>query len=353
METLTLDGIVLRPSALPIRPDWTKLFGRKAPLLLEIGVGNGEFLVWLAQRRPEANCVGVEMARDFLLKARNRVKAMGLTNVRLVPMEGSKALSRLFAPDSLTALYLNFPDPWHKKRHRERRLVNEAFAWLLASRLCLSGQFMMVTDYKPYAHQAVAAFSRCPAYVPLWEASMRSELPDHPATKYARKWAALGRQFFYIGFCKTQGVEPPEWVMRFYPLMGLRGDEPMPQVLLQVNEPINWWQLWQGLPKGMVWRDDEEAVNVKAVYLGTDSLVLDLVVAEGKLMQRFFAVIHAHPKGVRVGIHEAFHPDPTKGLHRAIALLGRVVLRLLPSSAVVQTTCLAAAWKETEQWAGG
>lgn len=350
MEGLTLDGIILRPLALPIRPDWAKLFGRKAPLLLEIGVGNGEFLVWLAQRHPDANCVGVEIAREFLLKACNRVKATGLTNVRLVPMEGSKALSRLFAPDSLTALYLNFPDPWHKKRHQKRRLVDEAFAWLLASRLHLGGQFMMVTDYEPYACEAVTSFLRCPMYAPLWETPMRSELPDHYATKYARKWAALGRRFFYIGFRKVQAIELPEWVLGRYPLIGLRGDEPMPQVLLQVNEPINWQQLWQGLPKGVVWRDEEEEiVNIKAVYLGDDSLIVDLVVVEGKLVQRFFAVVHAHPKGARVGIHDANHPDPTKGVHRAIALLGQFVLGLLPGAAVVQTTCPAAAWKETEQ----
>ena len=208
-EVLTLDGIILRPQALPVRPDWAKIFGRQAPLLLEIGVGNGEFLVWLAQNNPEANCVGVEIDRDYLEKARNRVRAANLANVRLIPMEGSKALSRLFAPDSLSALYLNFPDPWHKKRHQERRLVNEAFAWLLASRLKIGGQFLMVTDYEPYAQEVVEAFKSCPAYEPLWETPMRTELPSYYQTKYARKWLPLVARFSTSASAKSKASNCP------------------------------------------------------------------------------------------------------------------------------------------------
>lgn len=101
-EVLSLDGTILRPQALPIRPQWERIFGRSAPLGLEIGIGNGEFLVWLAHHHPEVNFIGVEIARNYLLKARNRVRSAGLTNVRLILMEGSKALSRLFAPETLS-----------------------------------------------------------------------------------------------------------------------------------------------------------------------------------------------------------------------------------------------------------
>jgi len=347
-EVLTLDGIILRPQALPVRPKWEQIFGRTAPLLLEIGIGNGEFIVWLAERNPEANCVGVEIDRDYLLKAKNRVKSLGLTNVRLIPMEGSRALSRLFAPETLTALYLNFPDPWHKERHKERRLVNEAFAWLLASRLVEGGQFLMVTDYEPYAHEVVAAFENCPAYEPLWETPLRRELPGYYQTKYARKWSALGRSFFYIGFRKARSVELPGWVLKTYPLAALRGDEVMPQVILKPQKPVDWQSLWKSLPKGLLWQQESDVVNVKNCYLGDGAVVVDLVVNEGKLMQRFFVSIHEHREGVMVRVHDASHPDPTRGVHRAVALLALTVKRVLDAE-LLRHSCEARAWREASE----
>ncbi|GBC97755.1 tRNA (guanine-N(7)-)-methyltransferase [bacterium HR17] len=342
---VTLDGIVLRPTALPVRPDWSHLFGRDAPLLLEIGVGNGEFLVWLAQRFPDANCVGVEVARKFLLKARNRVRQAGVTNVRLLPMEGSHALSRLFAPDSLTALYLNFPDPWHKRRHHKRRLVDAAFAWLLASRLREGGTFIAVTDDEPYAQEVLAAFSACPAYAPLWTTPLRHELPDYYATKYARKWKAQGRRLFYLGFRKVRQVDQPEWLERIYPLAVLRGDEPMPQVTLQVSQPVDWEQLRQHIPRQTFRHSDECVIVVKDAYRGDDRVLVDVIVAEGKLTQRFFVVAHPHSDGILLRLHEVGCPDPTKGVHRAVALLARTVMASLPGATVKHTTCLPAVWR--------
>lgn len=344
-EVLTLDGIVLRPQALSVRPSWEYIFGRSGPLLLEIGIGNGEFIVWLAEQNPSANCIGVEINRDYLIKARNRVKSAGLTNVRLVPMEGSKALSRLFAPETLTALYLNFPDPWHKERHKERRLVNEAFVWLLASRFVNGGQFLMVTDYEPYAHEVITAFESCPAYVPLWEKPLRTELTGYYPTKYARKWSALGRSFFYIGFRKALNVELPEWVLQTYPLASLKGDEAMPQVVLKTRQPVDWRELWQSFPKGLLWQRGDNVVNVKDCYLGNEGVIVDLVVAEGRLMQRFFVSIHAHREGVMVKVHDASHPDPTRGVHRAVALVGLIVKRFLDAD-LHHHSCEARAWSE-------
>lgn len=344
-DVLTLDGIVLRPKALPVRPNWEQIFGRSAPLVLEIGIGNGEFLVWLAGQNPDKNCIGVEIDRNYLLKARNRVKSAGLTNVRLIPMEGSKALSRLFAPESLTALYLNFPDPWHKERHKERRLVNEAFAWLLASRLINGGQFLMVTDHEPYAQEVIETFRNCPAYEPLWEAPLRKDLPGYFQTKYARKWSALGRSLFYIGFRKVRMIELADWVLKTYPLASLKGDETMPQVILKTQQSFDWQTLWQSLPKGLLWQQGDDVINVKGCYLGDNCVIVDLVVTEGRLMQRFFVSIHAHREGVMTRVHDASHPDFTRGVHRAVALIGLTVKRLLGAE-LHHHSCEVQAWRE-------
>lgn len=339
---MTLDGILLRAQELPVRPDWAAIFERDAPLLLEIGVGNGEFLVWLAKQRPDANCVGVEMARKFLLKARNRVKQSGLNNVRLLGMEGGQALSRLFKEESLSALYLNFPDPWHKGKHKKRRLVDEGFAWLLASRLHLGGQFLMVTDHEPYAFQVVKAFQDCPAYEPLWDEPVRPGLPGYYMTKYARKWSREGRSFFYIGFWKARPVMLPEWVVRIYPLVQLRGDDPMPHLILRAPDGMDWEKLWRSFPDGILWRDGDDIVNVKGVYLGRDgkTVTVDVVVTEGRLMQRFLVAIHSHREGLMVAVHEVSRPDPTLGVHRAIALLGRCIQEIYPKAGLVRASLL-------------
>jgi tRNA (guanine-N7-)-methyltransferase len=342
----SLDGIVLRPIALPVRPDWAIIFGRDAPLLLEIGIGNGEFLAWLAKRHPDANCLGAEIAREFLIKARNRIRDEGLTNVRLLPMEGGQALSRLFAPESLSGLWLNFPDPWHKRRHQKRRLVDEAFAWLLASRLCVGGTFVMVTDYEPYAQGVLAFFSACPAYAPLWETPMRSELSDYYDTKYARKWKALGRPLFYLGFRKVQSVAEPDWLASVYPLAALRGDEPMPQVELCVGQPVDWERLWREVPREVLWRSKDGVIVVKEAYHSDERLLLDVIVAEGKLTQRFFVVVHPHGQGILVRLHEASHADPTKGVHLAVALIAKALTTLLPDAQITQTTCSPSVWRE-------
>jgi tRNA (guanine-N7-)-methyltransferase len=131
--------------------DWAAEFGRRAPLLVEIGFGMGHALLDAAQRHPEWNCVGIEVYRPGIGALLNAVAAAQLTNVRIVEGDARQVLGKMIEPASLHRLMVFFPDPWPKSKHHKRRLVNEAFAALSASRLAVDGQLLVATDWDHYA----------------------------------------------------------------------------------------------------------------------------------------------------------------------------------------------------------
>ena len=319
-------------------PAWCKIFGKTCELFLEIGIGNGEFVEWLGKNHPEKCFLGVEVNRLYFKKAVNRIKKADLNNVKLLHAEGSKVLCKLFAPSTLSGLYLNFPDPWVKKKQKKRRLVNEFFPWLLQSRLKVGGFFLMVTDYQPYAEEVIEFFSKCKAFVPLWDSRpIKNEFPNYYHTKYARKWLSQGLPLFYVGFKKVKHLEIPEEVLNYYPILRLEGDEALPAVVIKVPQKVSLSEIT--FPEGVVWRDKNLVVKILEVFKGKNSILLDILVSEGSLLQRFFVVIATHPDGLIVKVHDSELPDPTKGVHTAISILAAEVLKSFPQAKVVQNQC--------------
>jgi tRNA (guanine-N7-)-methyltransferase len=133
--------------------DLEAVFGRRAPVTLEIGFGNGDNLAALAERHPGRDFIGVEVhppgVGHLLLKA----EKAGLGNLRIFRHDAVEVLRQRIAPGSLDSILVLFPDPWHKKRHHKRRLVNPEFAELAASRLAVGGTLQLATDWEPYAEQ--------------------------------------------------------------------------------------------------------------------------------------------------------------------------------------------------------
>ena len=142
--------VVLRPSPecrLPEeRPD--------APRLIEIGFGNGDFLVHLAKKRPDALVFGVEMSHTCVEKALSRIRQQNLTNVRLLCGDARFLVRECFADNSVERIYMSFPCPWPKERHARRRVTSEGFSGSLASVLKIGGVFEMATDEGWYADEA-------------------------------------------------------------------------------------------------------------------------------------------------------------------------------------------------------
>ncbi|MCP2262345.1 tRNA (guanine-N7-)-methyltransferase [Streptoalloteichus tenebrarius] len=141
-------------ASLPEGPlDTDAWFGRSAPVLLEIGSGMGETTALLAAAAPEVNYLAVEVYKPGLAQLLLRAEKLELTNLRLLRGDAVELLRSHVAPDSLAGVRIFFPDPWPKKRHHKRRLVQPGFVALVASRLAPGATLHMATDWEHYAEQ--------------------------------------------------------------------------------------------------------------------------------------------------------------------------------------------------------
>jgi len=131
--------------------DAAAVFGRVAPLVVEIGCGNGDNLLSVAATRPDTDFIGIETYVAGIGGMLAGIERLGLTNVRLVDVDAMPVLSERIAPRSIDEIWVFFPDPWPKKRHHKRRLVNPAFLELAASRLAAHGCLRVATDWPDYA----------------------------------------------------------------------------------------------------------------------------------------------------------------------------------------------------------
>jgi tRNA (guanine-N7-)-methyltransferase len=172
-------------------PRWSEVFGRKAPLDLEIGFGNGEYLNRSSLEAPERDFVGLEISWPSVKRALRRLASPPRRNAKLVCLAAGPALARCFPEESVSVARALFPVPWPKERHAKKRLFSRAFLDLLASRLAPSGVFMAVTDDPGLASWALAQ-SRDSA-LPLTLTEREGALD----TKYGRKWEGLGASVFY------------------------------------------------------------------------------------------------------------------------------------------------------------
>ena len=166
--------------------DLDHAFGRRAPRTLEIGFGMGDALLELAQAHPERDFVGVEVYPPGIGRFLLRVEQAGLGNVRVVCADAVEVLGRHLPPGSLDELLVLFPDPWPKKRHHKRRLVNAAFLALAARVLAPGGRLRIATDWADYA-QAIAAL-----LAENTDFTAEADTTARPPTKYERRGERLG-----------------------------------------------------------------------------------------------------------------------------------------------------------------
>jgi tRNA (guanine-N7-)-methyltransferase len=146
----------------PGRIDLDALFGRSAPRVLEIGFGNGEHLAALARSHPECDYLGIEVHRPGVGHLMLALEASALTNVRIVCRDAVEVLEEQIPPGALDEVLILFPDPWPKKRHHKRRLIQGPFVSLLCGRLKAGGVLRLATDWQPYAEQMLQVLNAEP-----------------------------------------------------------------------------------------------------------------------------------------------------------------------------------------------
>jgi tRNA (guanine-N7-)-methyltransferase len=173
------------------------VFGRQAPVVLEIGFGNGEHLLARAQAEPEKNFLGVEVHRPGAGGVMNRAQAAGVRNLRVACTDAVEVLRAWLPERALGEVIVYFPDPWPKKRHHKRRLVSPAFARLAASRLAPGGLLKVATDWADYARHMRETLDA----EPLLENLAGSEgfvarPPERPLTRFETRGVRLGHEVF-------------------------------------------------------------------------------------------------------------------------------------------------------------
>jgi tRNA (guanine-N7-)-methyltransferase len=187
---------------LPFEPrpiDAEAVFGRRAPLVVEIGFGMGDATAQIAAARPHEDFVGLEVHDAGVGALLRRIGELGLSNVRIVRHDAVEVLQSMIAPDSLAAVHLFFPDPWPKKRHHKRRLIQPPVAALLAERLAPGGTLHAATDWQPYAEQMLAVLSAEPLLANTAD-GFAPRPPYRPLTKFEARGLKLGHGVWDLVF---------------------------------------------------------------------------------------------------------------------------------------------------------
>jgi tRNA (guanine-N7-)-methyltransferase len=195
---LSVYGIAYASGAL----DFEQVFGRRAPTILEIGFGMGETTARIAQAHPENNYLAIEVHTPGVGSLLKRIDEDGLTNLRLIQHDAVEVLEHMIASAALAGAHIFFPDPWPKKRHHKRRLIQPVFIALFASRLAPGAYLHAATDWQEYAEQILAVFAAEPGLVNT--APGFAPRPDYrPQTKFESRGLKLGHGVWDIVFRKT------------------------------------------------------------------------------------------------------------------------------------------------------
>jgi len=192
-------------------PNWGIDFGPGAAKLpvgfdalnLEIGFGNGDALIEMAARDPRSLYLGIEVHLPGVGRCLNGIERQGLENVRLIRHDAIEVMETMLAPESLDRVLLFFPDPWHKKRHHKRRIVNRHFRDLVYRNLKSGGALHAATDWEDYAQWIAAEFLGDPRFVNQGDAGGFCEKPDYrPRTRFEQRGRALGHGVRDLVFIK-------------------------------------------------------------------------------------------------------------------------------------------------------
>jgi tRNA (guanine-N7-)-methyltransferase len=182
--------------------DFATVFGRRAPVIMEIGFGMGETTAAIAEAHPQHDFLGLEVHGPGVGALLNRVDTLGLTNVRVIQHDAVEVIARMIPVDSLAGIHVFFPDPWPKKRHHKRRLLQPDFVHTLAQRLTPGGYLHAATDWDEYAQEILATFAAEPL--------LANTVPDfaprparRPQTKFETRGLKLGHGVWDVVFRKA------------------------------------------------------------------------------------------------------------------------------------------------------
>ena len=196
------------------RPNWQDQFENSESIKLEIGFGMGDFLLDMAARDPHSNFVGIDFSQNGIRKLLARISHLHLNNIRVVYGDVREKIPLLFHDDELDTVYINFPDPWPRKRHFKRRLVKPELVKLVTRKLAPEGHIYLATDSEPYACEILEYFNAEPLLQNKNPESGIIENRDQlPKTKYEKSFIYAGDKIHYLEYSKLSATEPVQKIV--------------------------------------------------------------------------------------------------------------------------------------------
>lgn len=184
--------------------DFAAVFQRRAPVVFEIGFGMGDSLAAMAAAAPETDFIGVEVHRPGVGRLMHLIDEGGINNLRAYCDDAVEVLENCIPDASLSRVQIYFPDPWHKKRHHKRRLVQPAFVQLLRRKLQLGGQLHLATDWQHYAEHMMEVMSAAEGYRNQAGEGQYAPRPDYrPVTKFEKRGERLGHGVWDLLFSRS------------------------------------------------------------------------------------------------------------------------------------------------------
>ncbi|NMC74619.1 MAG: tRNA (guanosine(46)-N7)-methyltransferase TrmB [Geobacteraceae bacterium] len=194
----------LRAEHLEKPADWPAIFGNGNPLALEIGCGIGDFIALTAAERPDTNFIAIDFYNKGCYKTCRRIDVRGLKNVRVLREEARQFITERIPAGSLSAVYINCPDPWPKKKHRKRRLVNRQFMEFLRNYLAADADFFFATDFDDYGIDVAGMMAGLEGFENRLAPDLfRHELEGYHLSKYMRKFMAEGKRIYFVHYRKA------------------------------------------------------------------------------------------------------------------------------------------------------
>jgi len=305
--------------------NWTDLFGIERPLMVEIGFGNADFLIHLAKNHPDFNVIGLEISNESLQKAAKKIKTSRLTNVCVVHARAETALAHLFTPESIHTFYINYPDPWFKTRHSERRLMQRDTLDSLVSRLIPEGWLYLATDVMDYAEMSADLLAVTPTLTNQFATPWVDSLSGRITTKYEARGIRQGNpgKFFVYRRNDTPVIHPP-----------ILKELEMPHVIL--SSPLTPLQIAARFERHTYNVGENIHVNILNVFHNVqhDTLLFETLLIEPTIEQHIALLLSPRDKEGEYTLRYSTLGVPriTEGVHRATQFVGEWVVSLHPDA---------------------
>lgn len=308
--------------------DWTALFGVERPLIVEIGFGNGDYLMALAKANPDCNVIGIEISSQSLFKAESRIHRLKLNNVRVIYSRGETAIHHLFRPQSISQIHINYPDPWFKSRHAGRRIMQRDTLDAIVSRLEIGGLFYLATDIVEYAEMSHELLQETAALDNLLDADWINEFPERLlTTKYEGKGIQEGRPGNYFKYCRNVHRAPD---------VPVKEEWPVPHVVLK--SPLSSQEITIKVEKEAFHKGDIHVAMFNAFWNPNyDTVLFEINIEEPTIEQHIALLLRPRETTGEYTLRYATFgmPRPTEGLHFATKAIAEWIVRLHPDAEII------------------